>query len=348
MNGTGVSAEERAGATAGATVSAVVIGRNEGERLGRCLASVRALAPASTPHEILYVDSGSTDGSLALAAQHGARVIALHPARPTAALGRNAGWRSASGEFVLFLDGDTELAPHFLREALRCFAQPEVAVVWGHRRELHPEGSVYNRVLDLDWIYPPGPAPFCGGDAVFRRSMLLATGGFDETLIAGEEPELCRRILARGGTILHIDAPMTGHDLQITRFAQYWRRAERAGHAYAEVSARFRGTADRFWSAEAQRNRRHAVLLLLVPAALLAASVWLWSPWPLDLFLMLLAGLAARTALKARWKSAGWKTLLLYGMHSHLQQVPIFAGQMRFLLHRRRGVRQGLVEYKKP
>lgn len=348
MTGAGVQADETAAAAVGAAVSVVVIGRNEGERLGRCLAAIRALDAASTPREILYVDSGSTDDSLALAAQHGARVIALHPEHPTAALGRNAGWRNASGKFVLFLDGDTELAPDFLRRALECFAQPEVKVVWGHRRELCPHGSVYNRVLDLDWIYPPGPAAFCGGDALFRRSTLLATGGFVESLIAGEEPELCRRILAQGGTILHLDTAMTGHDLQITRFAQYWRRAERAGHAYAEVSARFAGTADRFWSADAQRNRVRAALLLLLPAAALLATCWLRSSVPVGSLLLLLAALVARTAWKARWKSRDAGTLLLYGVHSHLQQIPIFAGQMRFLLQRRRGVRQGLVEYREP
>ena len=58
-------------------------------------------------------------------------------------------------------------------------AGPKVAVVWGHRREIHPEQSIYNRVLDLDWIYAPGPTLFCGGDALFRRSVLTATNGFD-------------------------------------------------------------------------------------------------------------------------------------------------------------------------
>ena len=115
------------------TVSAVVIGRNEGQRLERCLASVQALAAAGPVCEVLYVDSGSTDNSLAVAAYCGVKTIALEPERPTAALGRNAGWRAASGEFVLFLDGDTELAPQFLSPALECFTQPEVAIVWGHR-----------------------------------------------------------------------------------------------------------------------------------------------------------------------------------------------------------------------
>ncbi len=337
-----------------AAVSVVVIGRNEGERLGRCLWSVKEAArhahgnAALDVVEVIYVDSGSVDHSVALAEQLGARVIALHPERPTAALGRNAGWRAAGGEFVLFLDGDTELASGFLPIAVDSLRGPAVGVVWGHRRELHPEASVYNRVLDLDWIYPPGPAEFCGGDALFRRRLLEETGGFDETLIAGEEPELCRRILAHGGSILHIDAPMTGHDLQISRWEQYWRRASRAGHAYAEVSARFADTSGQFWRADAVRNRRRALLLLLLPLLAIVAVVWTRSILPFVLWLALMASLTLRTAWKARWKSSDWRTLLLYGMHSHLQQVPIFWGQTGYWLSRWRGSRRSLVEYKRP
>ncbi len=325
-------------------VSVVVIGRNEGERLRRCLQSVAAL-DGEAPLETIYVDSGSTDGSVAAARSCGAQVVELQPERPTAALGRNAGWRVARGEFILFLDGDTELAPGFPRNALSWFADPGVAVVWGHRRELDPEASVYNRVLDLDWMYPPGPAEFCGGDALFRLGELRETGGFDETLIAGEEPELCRRIRATGGTILHIDEAMTGHDLHITRFGQYWKRALRAGHAYAEVSARFAGTADRFWSADAARNRQRALLLLMLPVGALLLSSLLRSWAPLAVWLLLLALLVARTAWRARWKSRRAGTLLLYGVHSHFQQIPIFFGQVGFWLDQRRGKQRGLVEY---
>ena len=226
-------------------LSVVVIGRNEGARLERCLRSIGQMdAPGEV--EIVYVDSASVDGSPARAAAMGAKVIAVHPKRPTAALGRNAGWRAASAEFVLFLDGDTILNPAFVKEALRNLDET-TAIVWGHRREINIQGSIYNRTLDLDWIYPPGITEFCGGDALMRRAVLEQVGGFDETLIAGEEPEMCRRIRSHGWKIRHIDFPMTGHDLAMTKWSQYWRRATRAGYAYAEVSQRFRGSGLPFW-----------------------------------------------------------------------------------------------------
>lgn len=329
-------------------VSVVVIGRNEGARLERCLRSVQAMAQAGFTTEAIYVDSGSTDGSVALARVLGAATIALQPARPTAALGRNAGWRAAQGEFVLFLDGDTILHPEFVRTALPRFADPSTAIVWGHRRELFPRASLYNRVLDLDWIYPPGLTEFCGGDALFRRACLAQTGGFDETLIAGEEPELCRRMLALGGQILHLDTPMTGHDLAMTRAAQYWKRATRAGHAFAEVSARFAHTPHPFWLSDARRNRNRALILLALPLAGLAATLALRSPWPVLAAALLLALLAVRTAWKARWKSPGDPlALALYGIHSHFQQIPIYLGQLQFRRSRRTGKRTALVEYKR-
>ncbi len=326
-------------------VSVVVIGRNEGARLERCLRSVNAMIPDGFTTEIIYVDSGSTDDSLALAQRLGARTIPLSSPRPTAALGRNAGWRAARGQYILFLDGDTILHPDFVRLALPRFT-PATAVIWGHRRELHPEATLYNRVLDLDWIYAPGLTQFCGGDALFRQSILQQVDGFDETLIAGEEPELCRRILATGGEILHVDLPMTGHDLAITRFAQYWKRATRAGHAFAEVSARFARTPNPFWLADSRRNRNRAITLLAIPVAALALSLILRSPWPLILAAAFLLLLIARTAWKARWKSPDTVALALYGLHSHFQQIPIYLGQLQFQRSQRTGKRTALVEYK--
>ncbi len=327
-------------------VSVVVIGRNEGARLRLCLQSIAAMELDGFRVETIYVDSASVDGSLALAQSYGAQVIALHPRRPTAALGRNAGWRAASGSLILFLDGDTILHPRFLADSLSEFALPEIAVVWGNRKELHPERSVYNRVLNLDWVYPPGFTSFCGGDALFRRDVLAAAGGYDETLIAGEEPELCRRIAALGYRILHLDRPMTLHDLAITRWRQYWKRATRAGHAYAEVSERFRNTASPFWQAETRQNRNRVVMLLSILLAGVAGSFGLLNPVPLLAALLLLALLALRSAWKARWKSQDAIAILLYGIHSHLQQLPIFVGQLQYRWTRSKGEHVALLEYK--
>ena len=329
-------------------LSVVIIGRNEGSRLVRCLQSVQAMDYPRENVRVIYVDSASTDGSVEAARRFGCAVVELKPLKPTAALGRNAGWRSADGEYVLFLDGDTVLHPGFVTEALKHLENPETAIVWGHRREIRPETSIYNRVLDLDWIYPPGFTEFCGGDALVRRSVLHEVNGFDESLIAGEEPEMCRRIRALGYRILHIDHAMTGHDLAMTKWKQYWRRATRAGHAYAEVSERFRNSSMPFWDEDASRNRKHALFLLLTLAAAVITSVYTESLWPASAWVCLFSLLAMRTAVKVKWKSSSPFTRFLYGIHSHLQQIPIFWGQVQYAQRKRHGAKQELIEYKGP
>ncbi|MEK8017909.1 MAG: glycosyltransferase, partial [Candidatus Parabeggiatoa sp.] len=76
-------------------LSVVIIGRNEGQRLVDCIRSVQAINDPPKNMEIIYVDSDSTDGSPAQAKALGAKVRVVHPERPAAAIGRNAGWRVA-------------------------------------------------------------------------------------------------------------------------------------------------------------------------------------------------------------------------------------------------------------
>jgi glycosyltransferase involved in cell wall biosynthesis len=327
-------------------VSVVVIGRNEGQRLSRCLESVRQAHWQGLRWELLYVDSHSSDGSPEVARQLGARVLSLRDQPPCAAAGRNIGWRAAGGELVLFLDGDTLLDPHFVALALAVLqAEPQRVAVWGHRRESHPEQSIYTRVLDLDWIFAPGRVDYFGGDALVRRQALADVGGFDDTLVAGEEPELCRRLRAAGWQIEHIDAPMTQHDLAITTARAWWKRAERAGLAYAQVAARYAHTPDPLWQAEARRNRRHASVLSAGLASFGAALWW----WPAAAAALALAALAlwARSAGRCLWKCPDQPALAwAYAAHSHLQQLPILAGQWRWWRLQRARRAPVLIEYK--
>jgi len=328
-------------------LSVVIIGRNEGGRLTRCLESVQAMRDPGGEVEIIYVDSASSDDSATRAQALGARVIEVRPERPSAALGRNAGWREAKGEFVLFLDGDTVLQADFVVDSMTEFADSKVAVVWGHRREIHPGQSLFNRVLDLDWIYPLGPSEFCGGDAIMRRSALESVNGYDASLIAGEEPEMCQRFRALGYSILHVDRPMTGHDLAMTRWRSYWRRSFRTGHAYAEVSHRLKDGPFPLWVSESRRNFINASVLLAVLSGSAGLAAAAPSLWPLLLAPAFIAALSVRTAWKTRWKAPNSAvTMLLYGIHSHIQQIPIACGQLAWAWDCWRSRERGLIEYK--
>jgi glycosyltransferase involved in cell wall biosynthesis len=324
-------------------LSIVIIGRNEGDRLASCLQSVDWMRAGA---ELIYVDSASADGSSQVASDFGAQVIVLHGGIQTAARARNAGWQRALAPYVLFLDGDTILNQDFPAAALKVLeSEPSIAAVWGHRRELHPEQSLFNRVLDLDWIYPAGNTDYCGGDVVMKRSAIAEVEGYDPSLIAGEEPELCRRLRARGYHIVHIDFPMTRHDLNMMRFSQYWRRAVRAGHAYAEISDRFRRSADPMWLQESNRNLLCGSFWVgWLTVALMAGA--LRSLW-IVVWLALLPLLSARSAWKVRYKAPSQTMLLLlYGFHSHLQQIPILIGQLKYFLGRRLGEQPKQIEYK--
>jgi GT2 family glycosyltransferase len=223
-------------------IAAVVIGRNEGDNLKLSLQSVR-LAGLS----VVYADSGSTDGSAALARDLGFRTVELDPSRPfSAARGRNEGLEEAlkhgSVEFVLFLDGDCILQPDFPGAAVRIFEQnPDCAIVTGHLSERHPEASIYNRLCAIEWRGPAGKIENMnglGGIMLARVSALREVGGFNEQAIAGEEPDLGVRLGLAGYSVIKIDRDMASHDAQMTRFSQWWTRAVRGGHALAHRYAR--------------------------------------------------------------------------------------------------------------
>jgi cellulose synthase/poly-beta-1,6-N-acetylglucosamine synthase-like glycosyltransferase len=329
-------------------LSVVVIGRNEGDRLVRCLDSVQSMSRSFGEIELIYVDSNSSDDSAVRAAELGARVIELKNGRQTAARARNAGWHLSSADFILFLDGDTVLHPDFVTRALPEFENPQNMVVWGHRRELHPGASVYNRVLDLNWICPPGLTEFCGGDALMRRSALEQAGGYNPDLIAGEEPDLCRRIRAKGGLISHVDVPMTGHDLAIRSWRQYYTHSFRAGHAYAQISGIYKNTEDPLWRGVSQGNVVRATAYLAAIMGAIFASLVMRSWAYVLLGLICFAGITTRTAFKARSKENSVGTLFLFAIHCHIQQIPIFFGQLRYWLNERTKLRAELIEYKKP
>ena len=236
------------------TIGAVVIGRNEGPRLAACLASI----PAEV-HPVIYVDSGSTDDSVALAREAGAQVIALDMTKPfTAARARNAGLGALTTleavDLVQFIDGDCTLQPGWIAAACRTFlGGPKAAVVCGRRRERFPEASVYNRLCDAEWDTPVGPARACGGDALMRTAAVTAVGGYNPSLIAGEESDLCLRLRAEGWEVWRIADEMTLHDAGLTRFGQWWKRTRRGGHAFAEGASLHGSTAERHWVAETRR-----------------------------------------------------------------------------------------------
>lgn len=233
------------------TLGIVAIGRNEGTRFQQCLESFKSLKLDFT---FVYVDSGSTDNSVQHAKDAGYAVVELDTSIPfTAARARNAGVNYLKESmpaltYIQFVDGDCQMDSDWLAKAVdELNNEPSLAVVCGRRTEIKPEASLYNLLIDKEWDTPIGYAKACGGDAMYRASAYLDVNGFNDSVIAGEEPELCYRLRQAGWKIKRMDAAMTYHDAALYSFGAWWKRAERYGHAAFEGAWRYGNSAERFY-----------------------------------------------------------------------------------------------------
>jgi glycosyltransferase involved in cell wall biosynthesis len=333
----------------------VAIGRNEGKRLRACLASARRDCAA-----VVYVDSGSTDGSVALAQALGVHVVDLDLSKPfTAARARNEGFAKLLDiepniDAVQFVDGDCEIVEGWIAKAeAELNSNPKAAVICGRRRERFPRASIYNTLCDMEWNTPVGTAKSCGGDALIRSAAFQQVNGYNPEIIAGEEPEMCVRLRQLGWTIHRIDAEMTLHDAAMTRFSQWWKRSRRSGHAYAQGHALHGKTGERFRQREMNSILiwGHSWLELIIGILILLVVVaprWTW----LGMLPMLVYPLLAiKVALNRRSRHLtreSFADAMLYGIYVVLGKFAQWQGVNQFLEARRRGEKIALIEYKGP
>jgi glycosyltransferase involved in cell wall biosynthesis len=322
-------------------VAVVAIGRNEGDRLKACLRSV-----VDAVALVVYVDSGSTDDSVAFARSLGVDVLQIDMSVPfTAARARNAGWRrvrelAPNVELVQFVDGDCAVADGWLSTATDFLAaHPDVAAACGRRRERHPERSIYNQLCDFEWDSPAGEVKACGGDVMTRLDALEAVGGYRDDCIAGEEAELCVRLRARGWRIWRLAAEMTLHDAAMTRLSQWWKRTIRTGYTYAQ-GAHLHGAAPE--RHKVRESRSAWIWGLGLPLATVLAAALGLGPWALlgllvyPLQMLRLFLLYPRPVRPRAW----WAFFMVMGKFAEV------VGQAKYLALRWSGRRAHLIEYK--
>jgi len=308
-------------------IAVVIIGVNVARYIADCIASVRAARYPQELLELIYVDGGSRDDSAERAGKYaGVRVIELRDCHPTPGRGRNAGWRVTAAPLVQFLDADTLLDPEWF-DAARTQLSGGVGALCGRRRERFPDKNIFHRITEAEWHYEYGPCRYFGGDVLVRREALEKTGGFDETLVAGEDPELSYRIRHAGWQIIRIDAPMTLHDINMSRLRQYCRRAYRSGYAYAEIGLRFAAQPEKLWLRELARICVRAAL----PPALFAAGA-LSSAWQAGAALALLALCRPFFRVRRFMKVYSLKPgeACAYAAHASLVIYPQFFGALRY------------------
>jgi GT2 family glycosyltransferase len=327
----------------------VVIGRNEGARLACCLMSVR-----DVPHRV-YVDSGSTDGSVALARSNQVAVVELPvPPKFTAARARNSGLAqllktNPDLEFVQMVDGDCEVQAGWIDAAVTALrAESDLALVFGRTRERYPERSIYNALCDDEWNSPPGEAAVCGGNALFRVSALRQVDFYNPAMIAGEDTELSMRLRKRGWRLRSLDAEMTLHDAAITRLSQWWVRTRRSGHAYGEMAFLHPDARDPNWPRTVSRivlwgGVMPLLFLISLSVALIANPRW-WIvtalvllPWPIRM--VQLAQRQFRRGLSLRVARASGISLMA-------GKIPQFLGLLAYHWNRVTGRESQLIEHK--
>ncbi|MBF0119521.1 MAG: glycosyltransferase [Desulfobacterales bacterium] len=235
-------------------IGIVIIGINVEKYISDCIQSVKESNYPKELLKIVYVDGGSRDKSVDIAKSiEGVSVIELKEKHPTPGRGRNAGWKVLSAAYIQFLDGDTIIHPDWLKNAVNAF-KIDIAAVCGKREERFPDKNIFHFITEVEWKYEIGYCRYFGGDVLIKRDVLEKTQGFDEYLIAGEDPELSYRIRGLGLKILRIDCKMTTHDINMSFFSQYLKRAYRSGYAYAEIGLKFLKTTEKLWLKELLRT----------------------------------------------------------------------------------------------
>jgi GT2 family glycosyltransferase len=320
------------------TVAAVAIGRNEGERLRRCLTSLM-----TEVDRVVYVDSGSTDDSVAFARSLGVVVVMLDTKTPfTAARARNAGFdalrEGGLPELVQFIDGDCVIAPGWIAAGARFLQdRPDVALVTGWRTEIDPEASIFNAMAEVEWHRPPGEIAACGGDMLVRSDRFAAVSGFNPRLVCSEDEDFVIRIRKAGGLAWRIPVVMTHHDLAMTRFSQWWKRTVRTGHGFAEVGRMH----PPHFAAELQRVWIYGGVLPVLALIGLFTSVWL-------VVAVVAVNLVSwlRTARGLARDGLAGPMALHQAAYLTLSKLPNMVGLITYHIRRLRGSAMELIEYK--
>ncbi|KAA6231772.1 glycosyltransferase [Chlorobium phaeovibrioides] len=319
-------------------IDCVLIGINSEKTVGRCIESIQAADYPTKRLHIYYVDGGSSDASITIAKQYeGVITIALRPVHPTPGLGRNAGWKTGSSPLIQFLDSDTILDPGWFSSAIKAIRPEKIGAVQGLLSELYPERSFYNWIGNLEWNGLKGECESFGGNVIVKREALEMTGGYDEEMVGGEDPELSRRIIRAGWKVIQAGVPMAQHDLAMTRFKQYLRRSFRTGYAFAAVRKLERSAGSRFWQYEYRKiiikgGGFSFSLLLAIPLMAVGAPA-------ASITALALAALGTALLLNPRIFKVGQfmreqqlarKEARSYAWHCSLVVLPQLAGLLRY------------------
>lgn len=323
----------------------VVIGRNEGERLKTGLNAIKTICSQAP---IVYVDSGSTDDSVAFANAININTVELDMSIPfTAARARNTGFltlleQHPNTEYVQFLDGDCELLSGWVDIAVKHLSEhSNIGIVSGRRSERFPNASIYNQLIDIEWNTPPGEILAVLGDMCVKVEAFQSINGFNETIIAAEDDDFCLRARRAGYLTYRIDAPMSKHDANIMTLSQWYRRSKRGGHGYANIHHLHGKGPEHYFKREVKG-------VLFWGALIPSAFIILLFLAPALSLVILLAYIAfvSKTILRRRRLGDSPRTAIAYGLLIFSGKVSEFMGMIQYCKNHLLSRKHQLIEYK--
>ncbi len=256
----------------------------------------------------------------------GVIVIRLNNTHPTPGRGRNRGWHILNSPIIQFLDADMMIDPCWFLNAYKIL-EDNIGAVTGMLKETYPNKNIYHILAEMEWAGKEGPCDFFGGGVLIRREALEDANGYDEYLIAGEDPDLSYRIREKGWEIKRLGHDMATHDINMSSFQKYLKRAFRSGYAYAEISFRYLRKREKMWFRETLRILVRSLFpLIIILAGFISGYV---------LSGMILALLFAVKPVFSifRFKkqfNRPWKDIIIYTVNAVIIVFPQLFGVIRY------------------
>ena len=312
-------------------VSAIVVSRNGARFLPEALASL--FAQTWSELEVILVDNASTDGSIeAAAARWGERLRIIRNGRNEGfARGNNQGFGVAHGEWVFLLNNDAVLEPNAIAELMHavegrpetgmlacrvlCYDKPNIIDSVGLL--IYPDGvcrprgweekdlGQYDRVEEI--LAPVGSA------SAWRKTMIDALGGFDESYFAYlEDLDLAMRGQLEGWQCLYVPTAVARHAKSMTG-----------------------GNYSKFKAYHVERNRIYNAIKLLPRFILVVSPLFTLNRYLLQFYAaMTHRGLSEKLVKEYSWPELAWILARAYG--SALLRLPTMLAKRRAISRRRR------------
>jgi GT2 family glycosyltransferase len=315
----------------------VVIGRNEGQRLSDSLIAAKYYGLP-----FVYVDSQSSDGSVEIAHNLNVDVVILDTSTLiNASRGRNEGVaylleRNPNLSYIHFIDGDTVFDPLWCKTALNILENnSEIAVVCGVLREKNRHHSLYAKLLGIEWRLMTQSNGKCGGNATIRLSALQLVNGYDETLIAGADPDLYRRLKEKNFYVKTTEIEMGEHDGGMTSFSQWWTRCKRSGYAFADARS----------CSKSNRGVKNTLLWGLALPISILISVFLLGPVGIIIISLYVVQII-RMVISKNIQCLKITDKIYYAVNVNLARIPQTIGVLSCYLERYAKIKKSVIHYK--